>query len=230
MRGYDQLARRLPRFLYRYLWSFEARIEDEVQALAQSLPPGACVLDAGAGEGRHRKYFSQARYLGVDLTIGDSSWNYHNLDVIADLCALPFANNTFDACLHIVTLEHLPEPQLALREISRTLRAGGRLLLVAPQDWQVHQAPHDYYRYTRHGLEYLLRSAGFGNIAMEAGGGYFRLMGRRMLNGFQFFPGVWKILAAPLLLLGFLFPLLDRLDSQRDFTLGYFCRATKQPS
>ncbi|MBL8229229.1 MAG: class I SAM-dependent methyltransferase [Bryobacterales bacterium] len=227
--GYGWLSRRLPRFLYRYLWHFESRIVDEVTALAQRAGTGARVLDAGAGEGQYRGHFAAARYIGADLGIGDTAWDYRGLDVVCDLCALPFPDGVFDACLNIVTLEHVRRPDAVLREISRTLRPGGQLLLVAPQDWQVHQSPHDYFRYTRHGLQYLLESAGFVEVTIEPGGGYFRLMGRRMLNGLEYFPGPLKLLAAALLLpLGVLFPLFDGLDSRRDFTLGYFCRAVKR--
>ena len=35
------------------------------------------------------------------------------------------------------------------------------LLIAAPHEWEVHQAPHDYFRYTRYGLAYLLEQAGF---------------------------------------------------------------------
>lgn len=227
--GYGRFAQRLPRFLYRYLWHFESKIQVEVEHLAAALPPQARVLDAGAGEGQYRYHFLGSRYVGADLGIGDTAWDYRGLDVVCDLCFLPFPTDTFDACLNIVTLEHVRQPEVVVREIGRALRPGGRLLLIAPQDWQVHQSPHDYFRYTRHGLRYLLESAGFHDIVIEPGGGYFSLMGRRMLNGLEFFPGLWKLPAALLLLpLGILFPLLDRLDRRRDFTLGYFCRAVKR--
>jgi SAM-dependent methyltransferase len=228
-RGYGWIGRRLPRFIYRYLWNFESKIEQEVENLAASLPEGARVLDAGAGEGQYRRHFASARYVGADLGIGDTAWDYRSLDVVCDLSVLPFSNEIFDACLNIVTLEHVRQPDRVLREISRTLRPGGVLLLVVPQDWQVHQSPHDYFRYTRYGVTYLLEQAGFHEIAVEPGGGYFRLLGRRLLNGLEFFPGLWKLPAAFLLLpLGVLLPLLDPLDRRRDFTLGYFCRAVKR--
>ena len=52
----------------------------------------------------------------------------------------------------------------------------------------MHQAPHDYFRYTRHGLELLLRRAGFSPPAIEPIGGFFRLLSRRLLNGVQHSP------------------------------------------
>ena len=72
-----------------------------------------------------------------------------------------FGTGRFEASVNIVTLEHVREPARVLCELARTLAPGGRLLLIAPHEWEEHQQPHDYYRYTRYGLEYLLRQAGF---------------------------------------------------------------------
>jgi SAM-dependent methyltransferase len=211
-----------------YLLAFEAAIEDAVARFAAALPEGARVLDAGAGEGQYTHFFTRQRYLGVDLAVGDAGWDYSRLNVIADLAALPVATGACDAALNIVTLEHVPEPARVLAEMARALRPGGRLLLVAPHEWEVHQHPHDYFRYTCFGLRYLLEGAGFTDIRVEPVGGYFRLLARRLLNGLQFFPLPLKPLAA--LLLGppaLLLPLMDGLDRAQDFTLGYLCTATK---
>ena len=230
---YSAIAEYLPRFLRRHILHFECAIEDAVGRFAREEPEGAWILDAGAGEGQYAHLFGRQRYCGVDLTVGDTAWNYSGLDAVADITAMPFRGNSFDACLSIVTLEHIPEPGCALAEISRALTPGGRLLLVAPHEWEVHQAPHDYFRYTRHGLEYLLVRAGFEQLDIQPVGGYFRLLSRRLLNGLQFFAGGWRwigflpaaiILAPPALVL----PLLDCLDRDRNFTLGYICTAKKQ--
>jgi len=227
--SYAHVRRRLPRFLDRYLWHFENAIEDAVKRFADQLPPRARVLDAGAGESQYSGHFKHTRYTAVDLAIGDQAWDYSSLHALCDLTSLPFSDGAFDAAINIVTLEHVRQPQSVIRELSRRLRSGGRLLLVVPQDWEVHQSPHDYFRYTRHGVSYLLESAGFVNVEVQPGGGYFRLMGRRMLNGMQFFRGIWMLPAALLLApAGLLFPLLDRLDRDRNFTLGYLCSATKR--
>src|SRR6185437_11964911 len=145
------------------------------------------------------KYFQNSRYVAVDLGVGDKTWDYHKLDAIADLLALPFPEFTFDGCINIVTLEHVREPGCALREIARVLKTGGVFLTVVPHEWEVHQSPHDYFRYTRHGLEYLLQKAGFTDIRIQPVGGYFRLLARRLLNGLQFFPVLLFPFAALLL-------------------------------
>jgi SAM-dependent methyltransferase len=215
--------------LERHVLHFEHAIETAVAGFAAGLPPGARVLDAGAGEGRYSGHFGRQRYVGVDLGVGDPAWNYARLDAIADLAALPFAAASFDASLNIVTLEHVADPLAALREIGRVLAPGGRLLLVAPHEWEVHQAPHDYFRFTRHGIEHLLAAAGFDEARIEPVGGYFRLLSRRLLNGLRFFRWPWwpvaaALLAPPALVL----PLLDGLDRDPDFTLGYICTAQKR--
>jgi hypothetical protein len=53
-------------------------------------------LDAGAGEARHARYFTRQRYCGVDLAVGDRTWNYSRLDAVADLTRLPFASGCFE--------------------------------------------------------------------------------------------------------------------------------------
>ncbi|MCP5112354.1 MAG: class I SAM-dependent methyltransferase [bacterium] len=225
---YAALQRRMPRFLHRWLLSFEAAIDDAASDFAGSLPDGCRVLDAGAGEGRHAAHFSKHRYVAVDRGVGDDTWDYSSLDCRADLTALPFPAATFDACLNVTTLEHVTEPGVVLREIGRTLAPGGRLLIIVPHAWEVHQAPHDYYRYTRYGMRYLLETAGFGAVHVYAMGGFFRFLSRSLLNGLQFFHGLWIVPAA--LILGppaLVLPLFDRLDRSRNFTLGYVCTARK---
>jgi SAM-dependent methyltransferase len=207
-------------------------MEDAVAGFAAALPAGGRVLDAGAGEGRHARYFTVQRYYGVDLAVGDRTWNYTRLDAVADLTRLPFRCGSFDAALNAVTLEHVCEPETALREIARTLAPGAPLLIVVPHEWEVHQSPHDYFRYTRHGMAWLLERAGFHEVEIRPVGGYFRLLARRLLNGLQFFTGGVRWLGfipAALLLVppALLIPCLDFLDRDRNFTLGYICTARK---
>jgi SAM-dependent methyltransferase len=229
---YSGIAYRLPRSVRRHILHFECEIEDAVRGFAGKLPKGARVLDAGAGESQYAQYFSQQRYCAVDLAVGDAAWDYSRLDAVADLTALPFANGSFAAALHLVTVEHLREPGCALAEIARALGAGGVLLIAAPHEWEVHQAPHDYFRYTRYGLAYLLEKAGLEICELRPVGGYFRLLARRLLNGLQFFSGGVRwlgFLPAAIFLVppALILPFLDFLDGDRNFTLGYICTARK---
>jgi len=55
-------------------------------------------------------------------------------DVKADICDLPFADNTYDFifCNHV--LEHIPDDHKAMKELFRVLKPGGTAILQIPQD------------------------------------------------------------------------------------------------
>lgn len=222
----------VPGLLRNRLMAVEAVIERSVAEFSETLPEGARVLDAGAGESRHRAAFAHCAYVAVDLAVGDEAWDYGEIDCIGDLGAIPLASNSFDAALNVVVLEHLPRPDLALAEIARVLKPGGRLLLIAPQQWEVHQAPHDYFRFTRYGLEELCRRAGLLLDSIDPIGGYFSLLARRLAGALNFFQGgarwlVFPFVAATIIPAALLIPSLDFLDSKKDFTLAYRCIARK---
>ena len=117
--------------------------------------------------------------------------------------------------------------------MARVLRRGGRALIVVPLSWEVHQAPHDYFRYTSHGLRWLIERAGLTAVSLEPIGGFFTLLARRMLNSIQFFQRGLLWFLFPIVALvagsaGLLLPSLDGLDRRKDFTLGYVCIAEKR--
>ncbi len=226
-------GRYLPALIKNRLMLVEARIDRELQAFAASLDAQSTVLDAGSGEGRHKAHFSAARYIGVDLAIGDESWDYRTLDAVADLSALPFQDGAFDAAINIVVLEHTQDPARVIAELARVLRPGGRLLLIAPHAWEVHQSPNDFFRFTRHGLSLLFERANLTPSQIDPIGGYFTLLARRLMNGLNFFQGglrwlLFPFAAAVAVSCGLVLPAFDQLDSERNFTLAYVCLVEKR--
>lgn len=218
----------IPHFIYKKLDPFEAKVEEKILELARDLEPGIRVLDAGAGEGRFKSIFLHTRYVGIDLAIGNPQWDYSGVDLIGNIQELPFANNSFQVIINIAVLEHLKEPKKALLEFQRVMKPRGILFLVAPFLWERHQKPYDYFRFTSHGLEYLAKGAGFKEIEIEPIGGYFWLLGRRLLYILSFFQKGWKIIfflffGLILFFLLLIFFYLDAIDRERDYTLGYIC-------
>jgi SAM-dependent methyltransferase len=225
---YERLRAMTPRWLRREVFYFEGLIEAAVVEFSAGLENGARVLDAGAGEGQYREWFGRQRYVGVDLGIGDAGWNYRGLDCVADLLRLPFGPAVFDAFVSVVTLEHVTEPGVAVAEMARVAKPGARLLLVVPHEWEVHQHPHDYWRFTRFGVERLLRENGWRVERLEAAGGYFRLLSRRLMNGLQFAPRwIMPLMALVVVPLALAVGWLDGLDERKDYTLGYVCVARR---
>ncbi|MFD0963436.1 class I SAM-dependent methyltransferase [Pseudofulvibacter geojedonensis] len=55
-------------------------------------------------------------------------------DIKADICNLPFAENSYDIifCNHV--LEHIPDDTKAMQELFRVLKPGGMAILQIPQD------------------------------------------------------------------------------------------------
>jgi SAM-dependent methyltransferase len=221
------IKRRLPEWLLFRLDPYNAAADRFVREAALAAGPGARVLDAGAGDCRHAPLFAHARYFGTDHALGDAvAYDYGRLAFLSDVTRLPVRDGSLDVVVSINVLEHVAEPARALAELRRALRPGGRLFLVAPQSWPLHQAPHDFHRFTRHGLEHLLGAAGFAVRRCTALGGAFWNLGTRSLYLLTAFRGPafpLAILLAPLF--GVLVPLacfyLDKLDRHRDDTLGY---------
>ncbi len=44
--------------------------------------------------------------------------------------------------------------------MARVLKPGGLLILLAPFQFRLHEQPHDYFRYSSHGLRHLCEEAG----------------------------------------------------------------------
>ena len=102
----------------------------------------------------------RSRYVALDYPETGAKLYKARPDVFADAAALPFAANSFDTVLLFEVLEHVPQATQSLSEIARVLKSGGRLLLTVPFLYPMHDEPHDYRRYTQHGLQQKLEKAG----------------------------------------------------------------------
>jgi SAM-dependent methyltransferase len=106
-------------------------------------------LDIGcSARAPYAKYFPDR--VGVDIVAGAG------VDIVADAHALPFPDGAFDVILCSEVLEHLHTPAQALSEMRRVLKRGGTLILTTRFIFPIHDAPHDYYRFTKYGLRHLL--------------------------------------------------------------------------
>lgn len=64
-------------------------------------------------------------------------------DVKADICNLPFADNSYDVILCNHVLEHIPDDKKALSELYRVLKPGGFGIFQVPQDLNIENTFED---------------------------------------------------------------------------------------
>ena len=148
---------------------FERRYLLESLQAALPFAQGPRLLDVGCGIKPYERLFAPkiTEHIGVDYlpTTTGSYGRATKADVWGDSLDLPFPEASFDTVLSTQVIEHVTDPFLALGEIHRVLKPDGVLILTAPMTWPIHEAPHDYFRYTEFGLRSLLTRHGF---AIEA--------------------------------------------------------------
>jgi SAM-dependent methyltransferase len=134
------------------------------------------LVDLGCGTAPYKEDILKTanQYIGVDWE--NSFHDQTNVDIVANLCErLPFEDGFADTVVAFQVMEHLPEPVFFLSECQRILRPGGSLFLTVPFMWHVHEEPSDYFRYTRYGLEYLLKKTGFVDITIKENTGFWQM-------------------------------------------------------
>jgi SAM-dependent methyltransferase len=100
-----------------------------------------------------------------------------HLDYEADLGQpLPFEAASFDVIILSDVLEHVPEPQLLWREMARVLAPGGHAIVNVPFLYGVHEAPHDYARYTEYALRRFAATVGLEVPVLIPVGGSLHVM------------------------------------------------------
>ena len=232
--------------LLRHVYAFNQYERNRwVAAQAAKVPAGARVLDVGAGSCPYRGLFAHCEYktndfaeLQPDQLSGQKG--YGAIDYVCDLLSIPVPDASFDTILCTEVLEHVPEPIRAVQAFARVLKPGGRLLLTAPLGSGLHQEPYHFYGgYTPYWYRKFLREAGFENITIEPNGGFFKHYGQESLR-FAMLLAPWRggaqLAWFPIWLLSLLWfalicPLLghvlDRLDHDKAFTVGYHVTAVR---
>jgi SAM-dependent methyltransferase len=205
-------------------------IDEFVKKMAGETKKGEWVLDAGAGECQFKPLFKHANYRSQDFGKGAEAWDYSKIDFVCDIEKIPVKNASFDKILCTQVLEHVKSPVAVFKEFNRVMKPKGRLYLTAPQGWEEHQEPHDYWRYTKFGLAYLAESTGFKVISIRPQGGYFIFLDFHLrfffekagLRGTALI--IANLLYYPLRIsMKLILILLDHFDRKKRLTLNYGC-------
>jgi len=150
------------------------------RAIAQSIRRHATgkALDAGCGVMPFRALFET---LSVEYHSLDIEERVEGVDFVGDLEDVGFlASSSYDTVLCSEVLEHIPNPERAVAELSRLLRPGGKLILSVPFLSRLHEEPHDYARYTIHGLRAMMGRHGLHIIESTVTGSLFSFLGHQV--------------------------------------------------
>lgn len=116
------------------------------------------IVDIGGGESPYKKMFKCSKFIIFDIENRTGEDNV----ILGDINeGINLPDNFADLVLMTEVLEHLKDPELALKEVYRILKKGGKLILTTPHVWPFHEEPNDFFRYTPYSLEFLLKNVGF---------------------------------------------------------------------
>ena len=105
------------------------------------------ILEIGSGNLSYKKYVKSKSYKTLDIN------STLNVDFCEDIHKTIISSNSFDTILMIEVLEHLYNPFKAIEQVHRILKKEGYVIATTPFIHPYHGEPHDYYRYTKHGLK-----------------------------------------------------------------------------
>lgn len=194
------------------------------------------LLDIGCGNKPYRKWMLEK---GCTLTGCDIEQSSEKLvDIICPATNIPLPDASFDTVFSSQVLEHVADHGKMLDECCRLLKPGGYLILSAPMTWEHHEAPYDFFRFTRYGFNHLLTQRGFQVELIKANGGKWALLGQTRLcnyNSFfirhkgivaRFFRFLYFALQVKVII-NLVYRWLDKIDYDDNATLNFVVVARK---
>lgn len=183
------------------------------------------VLDVGAGGfSRYQQFFTYDKYVKMDVEKND------NIDIVGRAEEIPVEDESFDSVVCTQVLEHLKNPNQAVSEIYRILKKGGYCLITVPQINELHEEPHDYFRYTNFGIIAMFKRQGFQIIKCSQRGGFFTVIAqtriRYLIDKFNMYkkPLLGRFFSKLTRVYGGLMMGLDKIDNSqanKKHTLGW---------
>jgi len=133
-------------------------IKDFVRIVAESLPLRPPIYEFGALQvpgqenfGNLRSFFPGKQYVGCDMRAGPG------VDKVLDLHKIELPDGIAGTVLVLETLEHVEFVRKAVEEVWRITTPGGMAIFSSQMNFPIHNYPCDYWRFTPHGFESLLK-------------------------------------------------------------------------
>jgi len=192
------------------------------------------LVDIGCGEKPREDMLAPYVTEHIGLDHEDTLHNKSKIDLFGTAYDIPVEDEYFDTVLCTAVLEHLEEPDKAIKEANRVLRRGGYAIYAVPLFWHLHEEPRDFYRYTKYGLKYLFEKNGFEIVELKPLSGFWVTFGQELVyylwrfrRGGRLNPLWWVIPPIGVLIQGISY-LLNKIDHPEQFTWGYLLVAKKK--
>lgn len=189
------------------------------------------LIDIGCGTKPYKDMLAPYVTSHVGIDHPDSLHEKSNVDKVGTAYQIPADDASFDSAICSAVLEHLEEPEQALRECHRVLKPGGVAIYSIPFIWHLHEEPRDYYRYSKYGLKYLFEKVGFEIVELTALSGFWVTFGQLFVyNLYRLNRGPlrWlRIIDAVGLSIQALAYGLDKIDKTEQWTWMYMVIARK---
>ncbi|XP_021442912.2 probable tRNA methyltransferase 9B [Oncorhynchus mykiss] len=110
--------------------------------------PGSIIADVGCGNGKYLHINGSVFKLGCDVCrpLVDSAWSQGHEVQLCDSLRLPYRDSCFDGVLSIAVIHHLSTKERrirAIKEMARTLRVGGRIMIYV---WAMEQTRRKFQK------------------------------------------------------------------------------------
>ena len=191
------------------------------------------ILDVGSGKNPYYQKSMKGKIIRFDIK------KYDKIDVIGNADFFPFRKDSFDKVIIVNSLYYFKDPLKIIENISRILKKNGKLVIITPFFYPVHDVPEDRYRFTEFGLKTILEDY-FVVERIEAIGGFFNIpavMLHSLIKGSPLMASkslqilirilVYLILYIPYILAQ-LVSILDVFDRTKRWSTYYIAVATKK--
>lgn len=136
--------------------------------MLESIPTNGKGLNIGAGK---TKIDSRIKNMEILPETG--------IDYVGSVEDIPIDSNEFDIIICQEVLEHVKNPWKAVQEIQRVLKKDGLAYIQLPFTIGFHPCPNDYWRFSKEGIEELVRSSNMkiidSGITVGSATGFYRI-------------------------------------------------------
>lgn len=200
-------------------------------------------LDIGCGRQWYRQRLAPLfdKYLALDSPKTAKLYKTDfPIEIKADAVKMPIKKNSIDRAMMIMVLEHLPDPDRALKEILRILRSNGTLFICTVENYPGHDFPYNYYHFTKYGLTEILKRSGFKVKKLTTFGNFWesrvvaqnvflmRIIKKLIDKKYFIFGFLLLLIFYPIMIIGNLFAYLLGIGGvSEEFALGHIVVAEK---